>query len=166
MAAFSLLPDQGAGTAILSRFVLGMSLAAVYHVGMKMIAGWHRSGRGLVLGVMIGALTPGSGLQHQFGSVFQEDWQPAMAGAAIATLAGSALVLAFVLLGPFTTPAAPLHPRYALEILRLRPTALATAGYLGHMCESYAMWTWIPLYLLYVVGESKLLGGAFTWPAS
>ena len=98
IAAISLLPDQPVAAAIASRFAIGLSLAAVYPVGLKILAGWYRGGRGLILGVMVGALALGSGLPHLFGSVFNPDWQPAIIGAAAATVAGGVIVYSFWLI--------------------------------------------------------------------
>ena len=50
--------------AILLRGATGFFLAGVYPVGMKIIAGWFQRGRGLALGIMIGALTVGSAVPH------------------------------------------------------------------------------------------------------
>ena len=44
----------------------GMALAGVYPVAMKVLAGWFRRGRGLAIGIMIGALTLGSALPYLF----------------------------------------------------------------------------------------------------
>src|SRR5258708_28028925 len=61
--------------AILLRGATGFFLAGVYPVGMKIIAGWFQKGRGLALGIMIGALTVGSALPHAVNSVGGIQWR-------------------------------------------------------------------------------------------
>ena len=65
-AAANLVPllDPGAGGAIAARFVTGVALAGVYPPALKLTATWFRRGRGLALGLLIGALTLGSSLPH------------------------------------------------------------------------------------------------------
>jgi MFS family permease len=50
--------------AAILRFGLGFSLAGVYPTGMKLMTGWFRTGRGLAIGTLVGALTIGSALPH------------------------------------------------------------------------------------------------------
>jgi MFS family permease len=40
------------------------------------------------------------------------------------------------------TETSPFNPRAAVRVFTVRGTRLATLGYLGHMWELYAMWTW------------------------
>src|SRR2546426_1223126 len=45
----------GSGTGIALRMLTGAALAGVYPPGMKIVAGWYREGRGLAIGVLVGA---------------------------------------------------------------------------------------------------------------
>src|SRR4051794_17668064 len=44
------------------RVLTGVSLAGVYPIGLRLLAGWFRRDRGLAIGVLVGALTIGSAL--------------------------------------------------------------------------------------------------------
>lgn len=53
-----------AWVAFVLRFATGVALAGVYPSGLKVMAGWFREGRGMALGVLVGALTVGSASPH------------------------------------------------------------------------------------------------------
>jgi MFS family permease len=125
------------------RFVTGAALALVYPPGMKIAAGWFRDRRGFALGLLIGALTLGKAFPHLLTAVFGDRWhEPMLLVSGLAAL-GGVLVLAVVRDGPHVVATAPFDPHAIRKILASRGARLATFGYLGHMWELYAMWTWI-----------------------
>ncbi|WP_049936441.1 MFS transporter [Haloplanus natans] len=137
-----------AAPAIALRFLTGIALAGVYPTGMKILAGWFEEGRGFAIGMLVGALTVGSALPHLLravGGVGQP--RVVLYGAAGLSVLGGLLVL-LVEPGPHQAPAAPFDPSAIGRILRDRGTMLANGGYFGHMWELYAVWTWIPAYLI------------------
>jgi MFS family permease len=143
------LTAGGLAVAFPLRFVTGFALAAVYPVGMKIMATWMKEDRGLGLGLLVGALTLGSASPHlirAFGGI--SDWQTVLYIVSILALVGGFIVWRTGELGPYQSKPAPFRWRYVLEALRDRGVRLANFGYLGQMGELYAMWTWIPLFLL------------------
>src|SRR2546422_2971841 len=59
--------------------------------------------------------------------------------------------------GPFAAPAPPFSWRAAPRILANRAVSLANLGYLGHMWELYAMWTWLAAFV--AASEQARAGG-------
>ena len=128
------------------RFLTGASLALVYPPAMKIAAGWFRDGRGFALGLLIGALTLGKAFPHLLTALFGAEWREPMLLASGLAMIGGTLVLLIVRDGPFVTATAPFDPHAIRKVLASRGARLATLGYLGHMWELYAMWTWVAVF--------------------
>jgi MFS family permease len=148
-----LLLAPSAGVAIVLRLLTGLFLAGVYPPALKAMATWFRRGRGLALGVMVGALTLGSALPHLVRVLGGLDWRTVVVVTSVATLAGGALALVGPD-GPFPFPRAAFRPHEAMEVVRDRRLRLVAYGYLGHMWELYAMWAWVAAFLTSSFGTS------------
>ena len=135
------------GPALLLRFATGVCLAGAYPPAMKIMATWFREGRGLAIGILVGALTVGSATPHLIPGLTELPWRTTLLVASALALAGAVVVQLFVADGPHRFPSAHFDVRMAAAVFRERGPRLACFGYLGHMWELYAMWAWIAAFL-------------------
>jgi MFS family permease len=134
------------GPALVLRFFTGVCLAGTYPPAMKIAATWFREGRGLAIGLLVGALTVGSATPHLIRGLTELPWRHTLLAASVLAAAG-ALAVTLVTEGPYRFPPARFDLHMATAVLRERGPRLACLGYFGHMWELYAMWTWLGVFL-------------------
>jgi MFS family permease len=144
-AALLWAPDYP--TALATRALTGLCMAGVYPPAMKMAATWFRARRGLAVGAVVGALTIGKAMPYLW-RVLPDAGLEAIVLSSSAAAAVAALGIALTWRdGPFAFPSRRFSWGLVAEVVRAPRWRLATGGYLGHMAELYAYWTWIPAFV-------------------
>jgi len=144
-AAFAWWAD-GLVAAIACRFAVGVALAGIYPLGMKLVVSWQPTRAGEALGWLVGMLTFGTALPHGIRAMGAGwPWQ---------YVAGVSSLLALVAAGAILTLGDGPHlPRArgrlqwgaALAVARIRDFRASALAYFGHMWELYAFWTITPI---------------------
>lgn len=136
---------------VLLRLVVGVCLAGIYPLGMKLIVSWAPQSSGTSLAWLVGMLSIGTALPHGIRATgIGADWQTTV-------LASSwlALVAAFVVRwmgdGPYVVSLQG-KPRgfrvgEILKAFRIREFRASAIGYFGHMWELYAFWALVPMLI-------------------
>lgn len=154
--AFALF-STGLESALWFRFAVGLSLAGIYPLGMKLIVSWDPERAGQTLGLLVGMLTLGTALPHGIRMVGGAiSWQAVILTSSVLALAG-AVIIGLLGDGPYLR----LAPRAAgalrgnvLSAFRIPEFRASAFGYFGHMWELYAFWTIVPLLLLSVLPDA------------
>lgn len=149
--------------ALVLRGLTGFFLAGVYPPAMKMAATWFRARRGFAVGTVVGALTIGKATPYLVHAMPQVSAERVVLTASVGALVAAALVWFGYRDGPHRFPPRPFSWGLVASVVRDRRWRLATGGYLGHMAELYAFWTWIPAFLL---ASAAQRAGVTTLPAS
>ena len=166
--AFAVFAD-GMTIGVPLRFAVGVCLAGVYPLGMKLVVSWVPHRAGAALSHLVGMLALGTALPHGVR----------MAGAGwswhttIGVSSGLALLAAVMIFrlgdGPHLKrrhDAAPLHMGQVLRAFSVPAFRASALGYFGHQWELYALWTLVPTLVvlsgLAAPGSAMLSGLAFT----
>ena len=149
--------SEGLASGIVFRFLVGLSLAGIYPVGMKLIVSWAPERTGQALAQLVAMLTLGTALPHALREAGADlPWQYVILASSMLALLG-AFLIHLLGDGPHlpgtgqakhasgTTSERQLTVFDAFKVNRFRAAAL---GYFGHMWELYAFWTWLPAWLL------------------
>ncbi|MDZ5111284.1 MFS transporter [Pseudomonas putida] len=144
---------EGLAVGAALRFCVGVTLAGIYPMGMKLIVGWAPERTGLALAQLVAMLTLGTALPHALRLIGADwPWQLIITASSVLALAG-AMLIALLGDGPHARsdrPDSPANVKRAGAILgafKINRFRAATLGYLGHMWELYAFWTVVPLII-------------------
>lgn len=146
-AGFALFAEGVASGAVL-RFGVGLSLAGIYPLGMKLIVSWAPERAGAALAWLVGMLTLGTALPHGLrlaGAGWP--WQGVILASSVLALVAAALIV-HLGDGPHLKPrrgGAPVRAGGVWQAFRLPVFRASAFGYFGHMWELYAFWTLLPL---------------------
>jgi MFS family permease len=140
------------------RLGVGLSMAGVYPVGMKLIVSWSPQKASQSLGLLVGMLILGSALPHGLRALGASwPWTAVVSASSLLALIGAAAI-AHIGDGPHLrrqagAPGPKLGALAAFGVARFRASAL---GYFGHMWELYAFWTLSPLLVGAVLARADL----------
>ncbi|MCL2345425.1 MAG: MFS transporter [Desulfobulbus sp.] len=145
-AAFALLAT-GMTVGAPLRFVVGLCLAGVYPLGMKLVVSWVPERAGSALAQLVGMLTLGTALPHGIrlaGAGWS--WSAIMLVSSLLALLAAGLIL-FLGDGPHLKrrhDAPPLRLGRVFHTFSVREFRASAFGYFGHQWELYAFWTLTP----------------------
>jgi MFS family permease len=140
--------SHGLISAAIFRFLVGICLAGIYPIGMKLIVSWAPKQTGAALAYLVGMLTLGTALPQGVRFIGARwNWQTV-----ILSSSGLAILAACLIVWLGDGPHLALRPHVrrmggvvaAFASEKLRAAAL---GYFGHMWELYTFWTLVPLIL-------------------
>ncbi len=144
-----LAADGGLTPLLACRFATGFFLAGIYPVGMKIAAGWYRTGLGNALGFLVGALVLGTAFPHLLKALGQSwPWEGVLAGVSLIAASGGLLMYLLVPDGPNLGKGSKFDPRALAAVFASKGFRASSFGYFGHMWELYAFWAFVPVVLV------------------
>ena len=142
--------SRGLSSAAVFRFLVGLCLAGIYPIGMKLVVSWSPQRTGSALAYLVGMLTLGTALPQGIRSLGARwNWQEViLTSSGLAVLAAGMIYLLGD--GPHLGVARKGSAKRWGGISRAfasKGFRAALFGYFGHMWELYTFWTLVPLLI-------------------
>ncbi|HCX22912.1 MAG: MFS transporter [Flammeovirgaceae bacterium] len=129
------------------RFLVGICLAGIYPVGMKIASDYYNKGLGKSLGYLVGALVLGTAFPHILkGFSLNLPWQGVLMITSGLALTGGTLIL-IMGDGPHRQKASKFDPKVLLRVFTNKEFRAPAFGYFGHMWELYTFWAFVPIII-------------------
>jgi MFS family permease len=144
------LNTQSLAFAVALRFLVGVSLAGIYPLGMKLVVSWTPGRASTTLSLLVAMLAIGTALPHGVRGVAGAlPWQGVVLSSSLLALVAGATVL-WLGDGPHLPSAGrqPVRLGVALQAFRVPAFRAAAFGYFGHMWELYAFWALLPFLIV------------------
>jgi MFS family permease len=153
--------STGVASGAVFRFLVGICLAGIYPIGMKLIVTWAPERTGSALAYLVGMLTLGTALPHLLrliGAAWK--WQYVILSSSILALLAAVLIIALGDGPHLLLRKTGGHMRGVLGAFASPDFRAAALGYFGHMWEVYAFWTIVPLLIVRTSLNLKLHGSS------
>ena len=127
------------------RLIVGVCLAGIYPIGMKLIVSWSPKLPGVGLGLVVGMLTLGTASPHLLNMLaLSPDWRLTLLAASMLALFGG-IVVQWIGEGPYgIRQSGPIRWGAVFSSFQRTRFRASAFGYFGHMWELYAFWTLVP----------------------
>lgn len=159
-AWFALSPGSLA-SGLVNRGLVGVCLAGIYPLGMKLMVTWAPERAGAALAQLVAMLTLGTALPHILHVLGAGiSWRLVVFAASLLALSG-AVMIGVLGDGPNAVSRASsfrvdrhiwARPGVGFRAFRIRGFRFAALGYFGHMWELYAFWVAVPI----LVAQTRL----------
>jgi MFS family permease len=147
-----------------TRFAVGISLAGIYPVGMKIASDWNQQGLGHWLGALVGALVLGTAFPHGLKLAPQlPDAGNILIAVSILCFLGGVVIFLFVPDGPYRKFNSAFSFSGITKAFSSREFRAPSLGYFGHMWELYAMWAFMPAIFLHYAEVNSVSLNPSTW---
>ena len=147
--------SEGLTSALVYRFIVGICLAGIYPMGMKLVVSWEPERAGAALAQLVAMLTLGTALPHGLREIGAGlPWQWVIFASSVLAVGAAGLIYRLgdgphlprpVTRTPHSTTRRLFTQPAVIQAFRIPQFRAAAFGYFGHMWELYAFWAIVPL---------------------